>query len=356
MFLQDRVLSVPLGRGLPSYDLGDFFINFGRIWEPTCDGHADVAAKFTKIFFKSIQNRDQRAPKQVLKHLSFLKTSLEGQVLWFWHMFIDFGGICGTKMWSKTMKKQSENQHCLFARILWFLDDFRSHFGVGFYELPSRRQKWPTCVSTAPAWSDRGSDLSKSSQKRARRESKSRLRFAIIFLLILSTCWLNFGDQNGAKMSWKSESKSSSTKKWKKVRKQWLVLKFGASLAVWADLVGKAYAVKMGAVHLGNRKFASEASEVSSGWSSTLCIPLGGGGSLRAFRRAMSREQRGKFPVYSFTPPKHFPIHQNHQQNAPQNPLNCQKMRPKTFKFEQKIKWRDENEKSWKKRGRAWWL
>ena len=81
MFLQNRVWSVPLGRGLPSYDLGDFFINFGRIWEPKCDGHADFAAKLTQISPKSIQNRDQRAPKQVLKNLSFFKTSLEGPPL-----------------------------------------------------------------------------------------------------------------------------------------------------------------------------------------------------------------------------------------------------------------------------------
>ena len=52
-------------------------------------------------------------------------------------------------------------------------------------------------------------------------------------------------------------------KKMEKSAKKWLTPKFGVSLAVWADLVGKAYAVKMGAVHLGNRKFASEASEVS---------------------------------------------------------------------------------------------
>ena len=52
----------------------------------------------------------------------------------------------------------------------------------------------------------------------------------------------------------------------------------------------------MGAVHLGNRKFASEASEVSSGWSSTLCIPLGGGGNApRIPPSPMKREEQRKY-------------------------------------------------------------
>ena len=98
MFLQNRVWSVPLGRGLPSYDLGDFFINFGRICEPKCDGHADFDSKLTQISPKSIQNRDQSAPEQVLKNLSFFETSLEGSSLWFLHISIHFGSLFGAKM------------------------------------------------------------------------------------------------------------------------------------------------------------------------------------------------------------------------------------------------------------------
>ena len=172
---------------------------------------------------KSLRNpskiEPRALPNQSWKTYRFLKRPLEGSSLWFYIFSSILEAFSEPKCAPKSLKKRCKNQHRFFARILWFLDDFGSHFGVDFYEFSSRRQKWPTCVSTAPAWSDRGSDLSKSSQTRARRESKSRLRFAIIFFWILSTFWLNFGDQNGAKMWWKSESKSSSTKNGKKCKK-----------------------------------------------------------------------------------------------------------------------------------------
>ena len=196
----------------------DFLVTIGKIcslifWK-------DLGAKMWRIrwFYSKFDQNLLKIEFGMLPNLfqenMILKNVWGGaSLLWFYRFGPIFETFLEAKCGPKPSKRRSKNQHRFFARILWFLDDFGSHFGVDFYEFSSRRQKWPTCVSTAPAWSDRGSDLSKSSQKRARRESTSRLRFAIIFFLILSIFWLNFGDQNGANMSWKSESKSSSTKK-----------------------------------------------------------------------------------------------------------------------------------------------
>ena len=58
--------------------------------------------------------------------------------------------------WSQHMlqnhqKNKAKINTVVLLEFFDFLNDFGSHLGVDFYEFSSRRQKWPTCVSTAPA-------------------------------------------------------------------------------------------------------------------------------------------------------------------------------------------------------------
>ena len=155
---------------LPCYDLGDFSLIVEGFGSQNVTDMLILLQNWPKSFPNPSTIEPRALPNEFWKTYRFLKRPWRVK---YCDVYV-FASILETflepKCAPKSSKKRSNNQQRFFARILWFLDDFGSHFGVDFYDFLSRRQKWPTCVSTAPAWSDRGSDLSKSSQKRVKRE------------------------------------------------------------------------------------------------------------------------------------------------------------------------------------------